>query len=76
VGPKVGLDAVAKRKIPFLCREPNPGSPARILVVILTELPRLFILINESIYVYLFLRKNSSHIRSKLLWNTVWGGGP
>jgi len=39
VDPTDGLDAVAKRESP--CRESNPGRPARGLVTILTELPRL-----------------------------------
>jgi len=41
VGPRPGLDAVAKRKESHhcLCREFNPGRPARGLVIILTELP-------------------------------------
>jgi len=41
VGPKAGLDAVAKGKILFPCRKLNPGLPARHLVTTLTELPRL-----------------------------------
>jgi len=41
VGPREGLDAVAKRKNPFPCREKDPGHPARNLVSILTELSRL-----------------------------------
>jgi len=38
VGPRVGLDAVARRKILSLCRETNRGDPARSLVSMLTEL--------------------------------------
>jgi len=41
MGPRAGLDAVAKRKNPCSCREPNPGSPAHSLVTILTELSLL-----------------------------------
>jgi hypothetical protein len=41
VGPRAGLDAVVKRKIPSPCGEWNPGRSARSLVTILTELPRL-----------------------------------
>jgi len=37
----VFLDAVAKRKIPYQCRQSNTGRPSRSLVTILTELPRL-----------------------------------
>jgi hypothetical protein len=40
VGPRAGLDAVAKRKIPIPCRELNSRCPVRILVTILTELPK------------------------------------
>jgi len=35
---RAGLDAMQKRKNPCLCRESNPGRPARNLVTILTEL--------------------------------------
>jgi hypothetical protein len=41
VGLSAGLDAVAKRKIPSLCRESYPGFPARSLVSVLIELSRL-----------------------------------
>jgi hypothetical protein len=41
VGPRAGLDAVAKRKILSHCRESNPGRPARSPVAIPTELSRL-----------------------------------
>jgi hypothetical protein len=41
VGPRDGLDAVAKRKIPSPCRESNSDRPAFSLVTILTELFRL-----------------------------------
>jgi hypothetical protein len=34
VGPRAGLDAVAKRKIPIPCRESNPDRLAGILVAI------------------------------------------
>jgi hypothetical protein len=38
VGPRAGLDGVAKKKInPFLCRESNLGRPARSSVTMLTE---------------------------------------
>jgi hypothetical protein len=37
VRPRVGLNAVARRKSPSPCRESNPGRPARSLVTILTE---------------------------------------
>jgi hypothetical protein len=41
VGPRAGLDAVAKRRRPYPCQESNRGRLASILVTILTELPRL-----------------------------------
>jgi len=36
VGPRAGLDSVAKRKesLHFPCRESNPGRPARSLVTL------------------------------------------
>jgi hypothetical protein len=40
MGPRVGLNAVAKRKIPSPCLESNPDRPARGLVTILSELHR------------------------------------
>jgi hypothetical protein len=43
VGPRAGLDAVAKRKISLPSRESNPGRPARRLVTILTEPPWLHV---------------------------------
>jgi hypothetical protein len=41
MNPRVGLDAVEKRKICCRCKEPNPGRPAGSLVAIPTELSRL-----------------------------------
>jgi hypothetical protein len=41
MGPRAGLDAVAKRKIPNPCRESDPDRPARRLVTVPTELHRL-----------------------------------
>jgi hypothetical protein len=41
VGPRAGLDAVAKRKISSLFRESNSGHVARNLVTVLTELSLL-----------------------------------
>jgi hypothetical protein len=38
VGPIIGLDAVAKRKVIYLCRESKPGRPDRSLISILTDL--------------------------------------
>jgi hypothetical protein len=43
VGPRAGLDAVAKRKTLYPCRDSNPGRPVRSLVTILTELSRLLV---------------------------------
>jgi hypothetical protein len=34
VGPRAGLEAVAKRKIPCLCRESNSGRSARFALVL------------------------------------------
>jgi len=34
MGPRAGLKAAAKRKISCLCRESNPGRPARVVVII------------------------------------------
>jgi len=41
VGSRVGLDAVAKRKIPSSCRDSKSGRTARSLVTILTKVSRL-----------------------------------
>jgi len=43
VGPRSGLDAVAKGKKShhFHCRELNPGRPAHSLVSVVTKLPRI-----------------------------------
>jgi len=38
VGPRVGLDVVAKRKNPCPCKESNPGFPSQSLITILTQL--------------------------------------
>jgi len=38
-GPRAGLEAVAKRKIPCPCRESNPGRPAGSLVTINKVIP-------------------------------------
>jgi hypothetical protein len=40
VGPRAGLDAVAKRKIPFPCRESKPARPVRSVVIILTGMQK------------------------------------
>jgi len=37
VGPKAGLDAVAKRKNSYLCRKSNPGLSSRSIVTKLAE---------------------------------------
>jgi hypothetical protein len=57
VNPKAGLDAV-KRKISALRQEPNPDSPARSLVTIMTEL-----------YAYLRSKTRISANNSQLLSN-------
>jgi hypothetical protein len=41
VGSRAGLDAVAKKKNPCLCRESNPGRPSHSLDITVTELSRL-----------------------------------
>jgi hypothetical protein len=41
MGPRVGLDAVEKRKICCRCKKSNPGRSAGSLVAIPTELSRL-----------------------------------
>jgi hypothetical protein len=43
VGPRAGLDEVADRNIPISYRESNPVRPARSLVAITTEVPRLLL---------------------------------
>jgi hypothetical protein len=50
MGPRAGLDQVAKRKIPCLCRESNSSHAARSLVTILTELPQVKVLVNQLKY--------------------------
>jgi hypothetical protein len=40
VGPRGGLDEMAKRQNPTPCPRSNSGHPARSLVTILRELPR------------------------------------
>jgi hypothetical protein len=42
--PRLGLDAVVKRKNPFPCRESNGDRAARRPDTILTEPPRLLVL--------------------------------
>jgi hypothetical protein len=49
VGPRIGLGAVAKRKIPCHYRESNPIRPARSLVTILTDI---------YIYIYIYTASN------------------
>jgi len=41
VGPRAGVEAIARRKISYQCscQELNPGRPARSLVTVLTEQP-------------------------------------
>jgi hypothetical protein len=45
VGPRTGLDVVAKKENPCSCREWNPGRPASSSVTILTEIITTFIII-------------------------------
>jgi hypothetical protein len=60
VGPGASLVAVAKGKISYLCREPNPGLPAHSLVPILTDQPGSTVA---------FSQKSSYLIHfNKLLW--------
>jgi hypothetical protein len=40
VGPRAGLNAVVKRRIPSPCREWKTSPLARRIITILTELPR------------------------------------
>jgi hypothetical protein len=48
---RAGPDTVKRKKIPLLpFRELNPGLPARRLVCILTELPRLSVTFSARIY--------------------------
>jgi hypothetical protein len=42
MGPRAGLDAVVKRKIPYSCWESNTGRPFCSSVITLTELHQLF----------------------------------
>jgi hypothetical protein len=42
VGPRAGLDVVAKIKNTCLCRELNPDRSSRSLATVLTEVLRLF----------------------------------
>jgi hypothetical protein len=44
VDPRLSLDEVVKRKNHFLCRESIPCCPASSLVIVLTEVPRLYYL--------------------------------
>jgi hypothetical protein len=57
VGLRVGLDAVAKRKIPIPRRNSNPDRldrPARSLVAIPTELSRLLDIQLEVVLIYFY----------------------
>jgi hypothetical protein len=54
--------AVAKKKNPIPCRESNPGLPARSLVTILTELPRLFPFVRMSFYLFNLAFYLSAHV--------------
>jgi hypothetical protein len=38
MNPRGGLDAMAKRKFPYTCRDTNPTHLAHSLVTVLTEL--------------------------------------
>jgi hypothetical protein len=50
VGPRAGLDAVAKKKILSPSRESNPCRPARSLVAIPTELWLFLLQFNVFLY--------------------------
>jgi hypothetical protein len=70
MGPRVDLDAVAKRKIPCLCQESNPGSPARSVITTLTELSRLQQPISTSVY-YIGVLTSSFTFNIVLVLNSV-----
>jgi len=55
MGPRAGLDAVAKRKIICPCQESKPGHPARSLVTVLTELSHL---LSESVILEIMNNRN------------------
>jgi hypothetical protein len=71
VGRRAGLEMVVKRKIPFPCRESNPGRSVRNLVTILTKLLRLTLSGGaHAIKAYLcsFITKRRFQMRSLLLY--------
>jgi hypothetical protein len=57
VGPRAGLDAVAKRKIPCPSPESKPGRPARSLAIILTEIHCNLNLCSKHISLRVFARQ-------------------
>jgi hypothetical protein len=50
MGPRAGVDDVAKTEDACPCRETNPGRPSRSLVTILTELSWLRVLLSKTLY--------------------------
>jgi hypothetical protein len=68
VGPRAGVDSVAKRKkVSFPWRESNPSRPARSLVAIRTELSQL-----RPVFLSAFLCK--IFCRGCLKWMSSWQG--
>jgi hypothetical protein len=63
VGPRVGLDAVAKKIILSPCRESNPGRPARSQVAKSTEISWFF----PKMKTVLYVRKSGGSSRDRNL---------
>jgi hypothetical protein len=70
MGPRTGLDMTAKKKnfSSLTCRKLNPGRPARTLVTILTELPRLCAFRS---YKKKLIVSYISHVNFYTLWKLV-----
>jgi hypothetical protein len=73
VSSRADLNAVAKRKNSIIapCRELNPGLPARSLVTIVTELPRLLFHFNPVVQIaisqlHTLTEKSRSPLEKKL----------
>jgi hypothetical protein len=64
VGPRTGLDAVARRKIPNYYRESKPGRPTRSLVTVLAEVSRFP---DHDDNKFMVLRKLSLNFKNEIL---------
>jgi hypothetical protein len=75
VGPRAGLDEVAKRKNLCPCRESNAGRPASSFVIVLTELSRLVTAKSFQFLAWVKYKAASVLLTEHLAMKAYWASG-